>query len=775
MANTVILTKTGEEKLLNAFTQNTSVKIQTFKVSDADVQLNENMTDIPNAWYQGDIDSVVALDDNTLQFTARVPIDKSEKYGRLVGLFDDAGDLILVAKYEDPLPPLAEQVYRIIYRHGRFSNLVELYTNEFSEEAFNALLLDFKAEIGIAFINLEQKLEKLFQTARKLWESTKTNALKHEKLFESVDDLKQECEEMKENVEETQAAIIDLYVTHSEKILEHSEQLQKHKTILEILQKKTSSIFTDVEELEELTHTMDKELRFIDYITYQLQTEYIRQLLSTGILSTSYGNRNPNIDIIQTSLADISFSALGIHNHANYRAMPGMGWWVANANGFLFQTKHNDYVMYKKGTGDTLELNLAPSIDNSISVQQMQDLFNRYLKGQLSDKEKQYFRWDLAYAEVFILQLDGPFEQIADQYENFKHTLGVITVNKLLAQLLVSRITGIKTRFENLELLPIFQLPNGKYGLLVYRILTHPIELYNGKHWNEILEPYDAYEINDVDFYSVRKRFRLKNIDEVIQVIPGLDGEGASITKLTTIDGKTTIAGGRNYAYYGRLFTYTGNDAVGITTYQYGWNDRTLFVAHTKHPNVYAGVSYLIPLEMILRTPLENWNPLNIPYVKDIQQITGDGTSGNPYNGWNERGYYYLTPSSFYENIQQSETPADTRNQAYIKDSQGNTQLCVASGIWINLPKIANVDQVIRIRFPVYYNAVEEGLIGYFIQIAKYQSILTITDTSVDIGRWIMKLTSDMSNLKFLLRKGLLSNITTTFSGFSTDDINNAG
>jgi len=68
----------------------------------------------------------------------------------------------------------------------------------------------------------------------------------------------------------------------------------------------------------------------------------------------------------------------------------------------------------------------------------------------------------------------------------------------------------------------------------------------------------------------------------------------------------------RNYAYYNRAYSLADDDAVNLRNYTNGWTDPTLVTAHTNNPLIYGGISYLLPLEIILRTPLEEWNPLNI-------------------------------------------------------------------------------------------------------------------------------------------------------------------
>jgi len=478
-------------------------------------------------------------------------------------------------------------------------------------------------------------------------------------------------------------------------------------------------VWQNLDEIVEFKYlpATEYEQHLVDWEAVQYFAEFVRQELSSGIVSQTYGIRDPQLPMEENSVATVGWSVIGMHNHPNYQNMPGLGWFVVNANGFLFQTRHNDYRCQKKTTGFlATEYAYAPTSPN-YTIDQMKDLFSRYLSQSLTDEEKKLFRWDLAYLEAFFVEIDSPFDSVEDLFTSFRHTLGTQTVLELAKSIWKQRITGKKVRFENSGLFPFIAKEDGKYIALLYRILVQPLPQFNGKLWSEIIKPYEEYETDYIDFYSVKKRFEWKkeiDLHSIWQSIAGLDGEGAEILSLTSEDGYT-IAGGINYAYYHQKYTFAESDAVNMVTFNEGWNDVTLIVAHTKNTKVYGGVSFLIPLELILRTPLESWNPFGLPYQATV---TGSGTADNPYNGINPNGRWFLTPSEFFVGNRSGLTVADTSTSPrYVKDSSGNPRLVYPSGIWTVLPEIKEVGKL-RIRFPVYWDAHEKGMLGHFISIA---------------------------------------------------------
>ncbi len=472
-------------------------------------------------------------------------------------------------------------------------------------------------------------------------------------------------------------------------------------------------VWQNLEEIVDFKYLPSEDFNraVVDWSIAQQVAEFVRTELATGIVDTRYSYKDPLKPIEENNIASVGdWTVIGLHNHGNYYNMPGLGQFRVNANGFLLTTRHNDYRCYKKSSGKEVVENSPPQSPN-LSIDGMKDLFSRYSNGSLREDEKHLFRWDLAYLELFFAELDSPTDLIEDTFKSFRHLVPTLPANEIFKQSNWERLTGLKSRFENRPYFCLYNSETGKYIVSLYRILTHPIEGWEGKRWDEIVEPYEDYEIEDIPFTAARKRFKLRSdidLETLINQIPGLDGEGAEITAVETPD-KATITG-RNLAYYFRHYNVPV-DAVNQTHYVVGWSDPTLIVALTQSSEVYGGVSYLIPLELLLRTPLETWNPYGLV---EVETISGKGTEDAPYSGVRKNSYWFLTPVEFFTSRSAS-TVADTRNTAWVKDPNGIPRLVHGSGVWI-AKEIKDLGWM-RFRYPIFFDAHEMGKLGYFLQI----------------------------------------------------------
>jgi len=176
---------------------------------------------------------------------------------------------------------------------------------------------------------------------------------------------------------------------------------------------------------------------------------------------------------------------------------------------------------------------------------------------------------------------------------------------------------------------------------------------------------------------------------------------GENIEQHNTIDGWQVTAP-TNKARYHRKYSIS-RDAMGLNNYANGWNDPTLITAFTKNEQIVHGTSYMIPLEMVLRTPLETWNPNDL----EVKNVTGTGTLTNPLNGINPNNYFYHTPAEFYDGFDNAD-PADTGvSVKAVTNIRGQVTKNVASGIYIILPKIKEIKDRVRIRFPIHWTSNE--------------------------------------------------------------------
>jgi hypothetical protein len=302
-------------------------------------------------------------------------------------------------------------------------------------------------------------------------------------------------------------------------------------------------------------------------------------------------------------------------------------------------------------------------------------------------------------------------------------------------------LTGKRARFENYPILPMIFKYGDKIAVLQYRILVEHIQQWDGLLWNEILEPYEVWELDGESFTSGRKRFRIKPTipaNDYLQQIPGLDGRGAEIDKYKTSDNKDCY--GVNFAYYHHSF-YTAADANNISYRYNGWNDPNLYVAHTNNNRILEKTSYLIPLELILRTPLETWNPYNVER-KDV--VSGSGAQDNPFDGYNERGKYFLTPAEFFSSTSSTNIVADTIKRAYVQTPNDGVKLLYGVGIWITLPEIENVG-TIRIRYPIYRESVEDGIVGKYLNLILMKQLYSDTINK----QALLNIESELQKLKY--------------------------
>ena len=205
----------------------------------------------------------------------------------------------------------------------------------------------------------------------------------------------------------------------------------------------------------------------------------------------------------------------------------------------------------------------------------------------------------------------------------------------------------------------------------------------NKESWTNILNSNDAI-------------FDVEGLAELCRQIPGFNGIGdysGQIFKDPTGQ-QSTVSGikqdvyfspydEKGFYYYDSLYRTGVKDAMGFNSSNRGFNDPNLFTAKTSFKEVIGGWTFMIPIELIVRTPRENWNPFNLT---KIDAPTGDGSSTKPYSGYNDNGQFFTVPVDAYgisttqilNNIKS--TDGDTRPWAYMNSAAG-VKLMLASGI----------------------------------------------------------------------------------------------
>ena len=509
--------------------------------------------------------------------------------------------------------------------------------------------------------------------------------------------------------------------------LELLEQSKKNTQMNSFVKSITSKIVEQIESFESLVQKINKldetvstlsqrvdDSHFLTWQNTETLAEYIRQNDNTGIMRVKQHSAFPSEPFKQP--IDTRYSPMDIHQHHNYDGMPGMGQYSFVANGYIGYTRHNDYKLEAQGATAFSKIKVeAPSVPNyNFTVENMQDLFARYMSGNLVEEEKELFQWNMSHLVCWWQEVDSLDGYIDDTFDSFRHTYGRSKPIVLAANFNEMRASAKKARFENVPFIPIASKGVGKdgktvYSVFLYHIVTSHIPSLNGKKWEEFMDR-KTDMVNDASFgevsdTSVKAKFQFKTenvFDEAIKNIPSIGGLSEEITDYKTIDGHTVTAPS-NVARFHRKYQIT-LDAVGRANYRNGFNDPTLIVGYTKHPKVVNSVSYMIPLEMILRTPLETWNPNNLE-VKST--VTGTGTLTNPFNGIREDKYFYHTPSEFYDGYGNSD-PADTGSGVKaVTNMDGEVTKNVGSGIYIVLPKIKGVEDRVRIRFPINWTSKE--------------------------------------------------------------------
>ncbi len=189
--------------------------------------------------------------------------------------------------------------------------------------------------------------------------------------------------------------------------------------------------------------------------------------------------------------------------------------------------------------------------------------------------------------------------------------------------------------------------------------------------------------------------FDVEGLAELCRQVPGFNGIGdysAQIFKDPT--GQQTLVSGtkqdvyfspydeKGFFYYDSLYKTAVNDAMGYSRSTRGFNDPNLFTAKTNFKEVVGGWSFMVPLELVLRTPRENWNPFAV-VKRDAP--TGDGSSSKPYNGWNDNGQFFTIPYDAMNSVVDYSnsiraTDGDTRGTAYMVTGAG-TKMMVGNGL----------------------------------------------------------------------------------------------
>lgn len=492
-----------------------------------------------------------------------------------------------------------------------------------------------------------------------------------------------------------------------------------------------------------------------DWMLESSQTECFAEILrhmgQSGVLGSRQYGRGGTEAFNRTF--DNSYAAINLHNHPNLLATAGLGEIAVLMNGQYLRTRHNDYRLRQAVQGAYLAMadvpppsapasvNAPPAVADKVA--EMRKYFEAFAARDISIRDyRPHFRWTLSVLEIWPELLTG---EITDTFDSFRHHEEVSDYLKLLNRTLMLNSAGHSMSGENGSYVPgsVRQINTKGQAQFVawrYRITANDVGSIGDYPAEQLLSPLDLpiqrwnfnltaqrlagtrsarWKINrnlseDPHWGGYTDSATIDLLDELMSKVPGLDGVGANIVEKYTDAGVQTQMSewGKpgvllNAANYNRRYGSSTN-ASGRSKVIRGYNDPTLFVSANTRPEVAAFTdgaesyrrSYAIPLELILRTPLEGWNPYGI---KTVAVATGDGVSAaTAYNGRNDSSRHYLTPAEFFAGAVTDPDPADTgATPRWVLDGGGVARSVRASGLYSVLPAIEGVGSL-RLRHPIY-------------------------------------------------------------------------
>ncbi|WP_223569384.1 phage tail protein [Pseudomonas sp. BF-R-26] len=547
-----------------------------------------------------------------------------------------------------------------------------------------------------------------------------------------------------------------------------------------------------------------------DWVAESSQSEYLAEIFRTfgqsGVLgSRQYGSAGTESF---NRTFDGAYSAINLHNHPNLLATPGLGEIAAMINGHMVRTRHNDYRLRSAAPGNYLAMvDIAPpaapaSVNAAVGipakVAEMREYFRAFATRDTEIRDyRPHFRWNLSVLEIWPELLT---DEVNDTFESFRHLEEINGYRDLLTRTFLMGATGYSGRNENGSFIPgsvrqVSKTGRPQYVAWRYRISVADVGSVGDYPVEKLLTPLDlplqrwhANLTGPQVATSRRQRWRINRelsadptwgaynesptidlLDELMAKVPGLNGAGANlveqytdsgvVTKLTKWDSAELL----NAAYYNRRYGHERN-ASGRTKGLRSYNDPTLFVASNTRPEVASFAadgqtyrnSYAIPLELILRTPLEGWNPYGIATVN---AAVGDGaTAQTAWTGRSDNSRHYLTPAEMFSDTVLDPDPADTgASPRWVLDSAGTPRLVRASGIYAVLPKIEGAGGL-YLRYPVYPMYHEGGWAAAAVDalagdcttslVNLMRGYMTQKESIAEMGESIQVLKNEVSQLK---------------------------
>lgn len=221
-----------------------------------------------------------------------------------------------------------------------------------------------------------------------------------------------------------------------------------------------------------------------------------------------------------------------------------------------------------------------------------------------------------------------------------------------------------------------------------YKLVKDQLELGRLRQSNPNATWKDLAESNFARFHLDESDMRV-----ICESVWGLDGAGAYIPEdinsygsvYSTYD-PANPSDRLNMARYNRVYNYGAAGASGRSSARRGFSDPTLYVAKTTQSNVVEGYTWMIPIELVVRAPVEIWNPWDLRLIEGRPNSTNSSGSGNsrtdPWNAAFTQLWYSLLPPGFFNSV--NGDPADTSTGGkWIMSNDGNAYQAENSGIWV--------------------------------------------------------------------------------------------
>ena len=455
----------------------------------------------------------------------------------------------------------------------------------------------------------------------------------------------------------------------------------------------------------------------------------------------------------------VSFAALGAHNHPNYPMMCGMPELNAVINGYEVTTRHIDYrIVHGLAGGGYLEVDDAvpPAVPPSVLAQrtaegeiaEMAHYLRAFaLKDDAIRDYADHFDTYLSVLEVWLEDLSG--DALSDTFPSFRHRVSQESHRAMTDDYAAMLATGIKPRFENNDLKPTVvrvMRRDGRpqFATLRYRVTAVRLGTYRDWPAHLMTAPVDdpatrlRFGRNDAEIEQTRLgRFRVVHglddrslaareapglLDAIMARMPGLDGPQALIEEsysdtdnrgqpysrdLLAFDGENRLNGG----FYNRFYGVSGRGAAGRWQYRFGFNDPMLYRAATTRqevtvlPGLGGGhrMSWAIPLELVVASPLGSFNPHDVAIRDDKPQGTG-ATRATALSHAARKRSFYLTPADLFEDGRAKDL-ADTDSPVWVRCGDGQGRRMRGSGIYLFTPPLANAlaggAPAARMRWPI--------------------------------------------------------------------------